>query len=74
MKPFVVEFHRGGVKVLRRLADAVGFKCRLTLANGEVVSGVLRGFKYGSSLILYIVGNSRTFVNFHYVVKMTVEE
>lgn len=45
----------------------------MALSNGDVVSGVLKGFKYGSPLILYIVGESRVFVNFRYVVKLTVE-
>jgi len=61
-------------KIARRLAEVVGCKCSVTLSNGDVVSGVLKGFKYGSPLILYIVGESnKVFVNFRYVVKLAVE-
>ena len=60
-------------KIARRLAEVVGCKCSVTLSNGDVVSGVLKGFKYGSPLILYIVGESRVFVNFRYVLKLAVE-
>jgi hypothetical protein len=60
-------------KIARRLAEVVGCRCFVALSNGDVVSGVLKGFKYGSPLILYIVGESRVFVNFRYVVKLTVE-
>lgn len=48
---------RKGDKVLHYLAEAVGLKCTITLVGGEVVSGVLRGFRRGppSSFILWEV-------------------
>lgn len=61
-------------KVGRKLAEVVGYRCSVVLSNGDVVSGVLCGFRYPNPVILYIVGNSKTFVNFRYVIKMTVEE
>lgn len=61
-------------KVGRMLAEAVGCRCSVTLSNGEVINGVLRGFRYGSPVILYLVGNSKVFLNFRYIVKLTVEE
>jgi hypothetical protein len=60
-------------KVGRKLAEVVGSRCSVTLSNGDVVSGVLKGFKYGFPLVLYIVGESRFFVNFRYVIKLAVE-
>lgn len=67
-------FRKKGDAVLRCLAEVVGSRCSITLANGEVVSGVLSGFRRGSPFILYIEGKSRMFLNFHYVLKISVEE
>lgn len=61
-------------KVLRCLAEAVGLKCAVTLADGEVIKGVLRGFKYGNHFILYLAGSSKTFINFHHVTKLELLE
>jgi len=61
-------------KIGRKLADVVGHKCSVFLSNGDIVSGVLRGFRYPNPIILYIDGDSKAFVNFRYVIKITVME
>lgn len=60
-------------KVGRKLAEVISYKCSFVLSSRDVVFGVLRGFRYPNPII-HIDWDSKAFVNFRYVIKITVME
>jgi len=59
-------------KMYKRLVEAVGKQCEVTLTNGQVIYGVLDSFRWNDLALCVDEGSNRYFLNFRYVTSIRI--